>query len=250
MYFPMRNRLSELIDLSKAPRVFLHGNPHINNFARFPGGSAMIDFDRTCIGPYLWDLVRLMVSTAFKQAGEDEIGGTFLRLGVLQRLKSGYEWGLLHKDEPSVHPQRNEPFISEEAAPAPPAQPKPFAIPPGVKGRLSMEVLPSPELPHATKGDSLAPPPAPLVRARSASLVFGEGGHTDPSFYLKRLEEMRKNHADLDDSLREMARTYLEVRSCCMPPPLPPQYLVANPRALSRRLCAGSGRGGQRLRFD
>jgi hypothetical protein len=43
--------------------------------------------------------------------------------------------------------------------------------------------------------------------------VFGEGGHADPSFYLKRLEEMRKNHADLDDSLREMARTYLEVRS-------------------------------------
>jgi hypothetical protein len=209
MYFPMRTRLSELIDLSKAPRVFLHGNPHINNFARFPNGSAMIDFDRTCIGPYLWDLVRLMVSTAFKQDGQDEIGGTFLRQGVLQRLKSGYEWGLLHKDEPSVHPQRNEPFISLDDAPAQPAQPKPFAIPPDVKGRLSMEIMPSPETPHARS--SLAPP-APLVRARSASLVFGDGGHTDPSFYLKRLDEMRKNHADLDDSLREMAATYLEVR--------------------------------------
>jgi len=200
MYFPMRNRLGELVDLSKAPRVFLHGNPHINNFARFSSGSAMIDFDRSCIGPYLWDLVRLMVSTAFKQDGQDEIGGTFLRQGVLQRLKTGYEWGLLHKNEPSAHPHRNDPFTPEEATVPAPGGSNPFAVPPDVKGRLSMQFLPSPETAKRT-------PPTP---PRNRAVSFAAPGMTDPSFYLKRLDEMRKNHADIDDALTEMAATYLE----------------------------------------
>lgn len=169
-----------------------------------------------------------MVSTAFKQDGQDEIGGTFLRPGVLQRLRSGYEWGLLHKDEPAMHPQRFEPFLAAEECKsfefnlarthlliillcdtAARAAPKAFAIPPGAKARLSMEIVASPELSHGPR----APAPALRERASSSAFLWTKSEGQEPSFYLKRLEEMRKCHADLDDDLRALAATYLGVLS-------------------------------------
>lgn len=57
-----QQRYAELSDLTNTPSVFLHGNPHIDNYARTNTGCGMIDFDRSRIGPYSWDLVRLLSS--------------------------------------------------------------------------------------------------------------------------------------------------------------------------------------------
>ena len=61
----MRARFEQLFDHNGMARVFLHGNPHHDNFAGFPNGSGLIDFDRSVIGAYAWDLVRFYASTIF-----------------------------------------------------------------------------------------------------------------------------------------------------------------------------------------
>lgn len=48
--------------LIHAPKVFIHGNPHLDNYVRTFHGSGMVDFDRSRIGPYCWDLIRLFSS--------------------------------------------------------------------------------------------------------------------------------------------------------------------------------------------
>ena len=48
--------------LQNTPSVFLHGNPHLDNFVRSFTGVGMVDFDRSRIGPYSWDLVRFLGS--------------------------------------------------------------------------------------------------------------------------------------------------------------------------------------------
>ena len=58
----MQARLSKYVDLSKVPRVFLHGNPHIDNYVRTFRGSALLDFDRSRMGPWCWDMIRLLSS--------------------------------------------------------------------------------------------------------------------------------------------------------------------------------------------
>lgn len=71
----------------------------------------MIDFDRACVGPYMWDLIRLMVSVTLKRDTEEETSGTFLRPGVALSLRRGYEWGILNTDQAPVQMQRAEPFL-------------------------------------------------------------------------------------------------------------------------------------------
>ncbi len=83
----MLERFEQLKDLESFPRVFLHGNPHIDNYAHTHRGGAMVDFDRSRVGPYLWDLVRLMVSIAIR----DKNGArATLRPPVQERLREGY----------------------------------------------------------------------------------------------------------------------------------------------------------------
>ena len=45
-----------------APKAFIHGNPHMDNYVRTLFGSGMVDFDRSRIGPYCWDLIRFLSS--------------------------------------------------------------------------------------------------------------------------------------------------------------------------------------------
>ena len=52
-----------------APRAFLHGNPHVDNFAFLDKGAAMVDFDRSRVGPYTWDLVRIWAGLGLKSQG-------------------------------------------------------------------------------------------------------------------------------------------------------------------------------------
>lgn len=96
MLFPMQERFAQLLDHSRMPKVFLHGNPHVDNYAKSARGAAMVDFDRSRIGPYAWDLVRLMVSISLrrkKQAG-------FLGPAVAYQLRKGYIEGFSHPERP------------------------------------------------------------------------------------------------------------------------------------------------------
>lgn len=63
------------------PLVFLHGNPHLDNFAKTAQGEAMIDFDRSRFGPYGWDLTRFLASLALKNQISKEADGTFAEGG-------------------------------------------------------------------------------------------------------------------------------------------------------------------------
>jgi len=94
---PMQERFAQLVDLSAMPKVFLHGSPHVDNYAKSHQGAAMVDFDRSRVGPYAWDLVRLMVSLSLRQKKPVE---GLLDKAVLKQLKKGYLHGFRHPNRP------------------------------------------------------------------------------------------------------------------------------------------------------
>jgi dTMP kinase len=96
MLLAMQDRFAQLMDLSDMPKVFLHGSPHVDNYAKTAEGAAMVDFDRSRVGPYAWDLVRLMVSISLRQKKEHG----FLDPEVARQLRKGYLHGLRHPDRP------------------------------------------------------------------------------------------------------------------------------------------------------
>jgi uncharacterized protein (DUF2252 family) len=83
----MQQRFSEMLDLSQTPCVFLHGNPHIDNFVKTSKIEAMIDFDRSRFGPYSWDLVRFASSLSIRR---EEMTSEFLNHKVMTHLKESY----------------------------------------------------------------------------------------------------------------------------------------------------------------
>ncbi|TAE67716.1 MAG: DUF2252 domain-containing protein [Bacteroidetes bacterium] len=91
MCLRMQARFVELIDVNEMPQVFLHGNPHIENFAIVKQGAGMVDFDRSRLGPYAWDLVRFLCSLSLKRKKKDD---NFLSSRVLQYFLEGYKHGL------------------------------------------------------------------------------------------------------------------------------------------------------------
>ena len=97
MLLPMQDRFAQLMDMSSMPKAFLHGSPHIDNYAKSAQGAAMVDFDRARVGPYAWDLLRLMVSISLRQK-KDADG--LLDHDVLKQLKKGYLRGFRHPDRP------------------------------------------------------------------------------------------------------------------------------------------------------
>ena len=52
-------------DVTEVPKLLLHGNPHLDNYARTHNGAGLVDFDRSRIGPSLWDLMRALTSLTF-----------------------------------------------------------------------------------------------------------------------------------------------------------------------------------------
>ena len=97
MLLPMQARFAQLLDMASTPRALLHGSPHIDNYAKSGQGAAMVDFDRSRVGPYTWDLVRLMVSLSLRQK-KDAKG--LLDKKVLKQMKKGYLRGFRHPDRP------------------------------------------------------------------------------------------------------------------------------------------------------
>lgn len=72
MSMAMQARFTELIEHKGMPRVFLHGNPHVENYLITENGGAMTDFDRARIGGYAWDIVRFLSSVAIKKEIKNE----------------------------------------------------------------------------------------------------------------------------------------------------------------------------------
>jgi hypothetical protein len=83
----MQERFVQLADCSMMPKVFLHGNPHLDNYVKTDNGSAMIDFDRSRFGPYAWDIVRLLSSIALRKT---KSGKKFLHEIVVDYFFEGY----------------------------------------------------------------------------------------------------------------------------------------------------------------
>ena len=63
----LQQRIAQLVDMSGIPRVFIHGNPHLDNYAKTMTGAGLIDFDRSRLGPYVWDIVRFFASLALRR---------------------------------------------------------------------------------------------------------------------------------------------------------------------------------------
>ncbi|NNN05554.1 MAG: MFS transporter [Elusimicrobia bacterium] len=97
MLLPMQERFVQLMNVSAMPRALLHGSPHVDNYAKSSQGAAMVDFDRSRVGPYAWDLLRLMVSLSLRRKKSDE---DLLDKSALKQLRKGYRHGLRHPDRP------------------------------------------------------------------------------------------------------------------------------------------------------
>jgi len=93
----MQARLPKIIDLSRVPITFLHGNPHIDNYARTMRGSAMLDFDRSRMGPYCWDIIRFLSALSLRR--EDEKG--FLDRIVVEHFIDGYYVHFINPEIPA-----------------------------------------------------------------------------------------------------------------------------------------------------
>ncbi len=93
----MQGKLSRLTDLSKVPSTFIHGNPHIDNYVRTNLGSAMLDFDRSRIGPYCWDIIRFLSSVSLRR--EDSNG--FLDPRVVEYFIDAYIVHFLNPEIPA-----------------------------------------------------------------------------------------------------------------------------------------------------
>lgn len=92
----MQGRLSKFLDLSKVPQVFLHGNPHMDNYVRTSQGAALLDFDRSRIGPWCWDMIRFLSSLSiWSKKGKD-----FLPREVLEAFMDAYIIHFMNPDIP------------------------------------------------------------------------------------------------------------------------------------------------------
>lgn len=93
----MQNKLARLLDLESVPVTFLHGNPHMDNYVRTARGSAMLDFDRSRMGPYCWDIIRFLSSLSLRRS---ENNG-FLDRRVVEHFIDAYMVHFLHPEIPS-----------------------------------------------------------------------------------------------------------------------------------------------------
>lgn len=111
----LQQNLHRMMSLDEVPQVFMHGNPHIDNYARTLTGAGMLDFDRSRLGPYAWDVIRFLGSLALRLQDADR-GGKFLPKKTIDAFAAGYIGSLndpdLHYSIPhflvAVHPKKEE----------------------------------------------------------------------------------------------------------------------------------------------
>ena len=92
----MQAKIARFLDLSKIPTVFLHGNPHLDNYVKTYRGAGMVDFDRSRMGPYAWDIIRFLSSVSLRRQEDDG----FLDRKVVEAFIDGYMSHFLNPDLP------------------------------------------------------------------------------------------------------------------------------------------------------
>ena len=92
----MQAKLQRHVDLTKVPATFIHGNPLIDNYVKTSRGSAMMDFDRSRIGPYCWDIIRFLSSLSLRRESNDG----FLDRRVIEYFIDAYITHFLHPEIP------------------------------------------------------------------------------------------------------------------------------------------------------
>lgn len=93
----MQRKLARLIDLNKVPTTFVHGNPHLDNYVKTFRGSAMMDFDRSRMGPYAWDIIRFISSLSLRR---ENMNG-FIDRKIVEYFLDAYIVHFLHPEIPS-----------------------------------------------------------------------------------------------------------------------------------------------------
>jgi hypothetical protein len=68
-----QKKFSNLKSLHDIPKVFIHGNPHMDNYVRTFTGAGMVDFDRSRIGPYAWDVIRFLSSLGLRSEKKNKV---------------------------------------------------------------------------------------------------------------------------------------------------------------------------------
>ena len=91
----MQRRFAELVEHDEIPRLLIHGNPHVANYCKTQRGTAMVDFDRSRIGPYAYDIVRFLISVSLSRVQPDE---RLLHPIILDHFRRGYLFGLLRRE--------------------------------------------------------------------------------------------------------------------------------------------------------
>ncbi len=61
-------RLFYLFDHDAIPRVKVHGSAHVDNYSKTNFGEGLVDFDRSCFGPYLWDVFCFLLSVSLRKS--------------------------------------------------------------------------------------------------------------------------------------------------------------------------------------
>ena len=86
----MQARFAELVDHTQIPRLLIHGNPHVANYCKTRRGTAMVDFDRSRVGPYAYDIVRFLISVSLCRDQQDD---ALLHPIILDHFRRGYLYG-------------------------------------------------------------------------------------------------------------------------------------------------------------
>lgn len=93
----MQSKLPRFTDLNLVPKTFIHGNPHLDNYVKTFRGCAMMDFDRSRIGPYCWDIIRFLSSLSLRR----NEGNGYLDRKVVEYFIDGYIVHFLNPEIPS-----------------------------------------------------------------------------------------------------------------------------------------------------
>ncbi len=88
----MQMRFAELVEHETIPKILIHGNPHVANYCKTLRGAAMVDFDRSRVGPYAYDIVRFLISVSISKKQE---GLSWLHPIILEQFRRGYMFGFL-----------------------------------------------------------------------------------------------------------------------------------------------------------
>ena len=90
----------ERLAFHNCPTVFVHGNPHLDNYARYINGAGMVDFDRSRMGPFCWDVSRFWGSLLIKSKYPDSFG-----VEVTSAFCDAYAEHLLHPEREYPAPE-------------------------------------------------------------------------------------------------------------------------------------------------